>query len=140
MKVSGIVPRNREHSWQWELFVEMLACIVDMAMHKIKSPLIVLVQQEVPNDSQGESSMSNIIRAVEVATETEWPDKNAIAKEHEAQPIVYLQVQHDVECGDQDLGGEMNADEGELDETIVDQMELDEEYKTFVGGRDGRSL
>ena len=34
----------------------------------------------------------------------------------------------------------MNADEGELDETIVDQMELDEEYKTFVGGRDGRSL
>ena len=33
----------------------------------------------------------------------------------------------------------MNADQGELDAMILDQMELDdEEYRTFVGGRDGR--
>ena len=33
----------------------------------------------------------------------------------------------------------MIADEGELDETIVDKMDLDdEEYRTFVEGRDGR--
>jgi len=32
----------------------------------------------------------------------------------------------------------MIADQGELDETIVDEMDLDdEEYKTFVEGRDG---
>ena len=35
--------------------------------------------------------------------------------------------------------GHMIADKGELDETIVDQMDLDdEEYITFVEGRDGR--
>ena len=33
----------------------------------------------------------------------------------------------------------MNADQGDLDAMILDQMELDdEEYRTFVGGRDGR--
>ena len=33
----------------------------------------------------------------------------------------------------------MIADQGELDETMVDEMDLDdEEYKTFVEGRDGR--
>ena len=33
----------------------------------------------------------------------------------------------------------MIADQGELDDTIVDQMDLDdEEYRTFVQGRDGR--
>ena len=33
----------------------------------------------------------------------------------------------------------MIVDQGELDETIVDEMDLDdEEYKTFVEGRDGR--
>ena len=33
----------------------------------------------------------------------------------------------------------MIADEGELDETIVDKMDLDdEEYRTFVEGRDTR--
>ena len=53
--------------------------------------------------------------------------------------MVHEQVQHEVECGDEEFGGDMNADQGELDEVIVDQMELDdEEYRTFVGGLDGR--
>ncbi|RLM98472.1 uncharacterized protein C2845_PM06G31950 [Panicum miliaceum] len=37
-----------------------------------------------------------------------------------------------------EVGGEMIVDQHELDKTIVDEMELnDEEYRTFVGGRGG---
>ena len=112
---------------------------VDLAMHKIKFPLVVLVQQEMANETQGESSMGHAIPTTEVVAETEWPHENAIAEEHEAQPVVHEQVQHEVEDGVEEFGGEMNADQGELDERIVDQMELDdEEYRTFVGGLDGR--
>ena len=99
----------------------------------------MLVQQEMANDSQGGSSMSHVICASEVVAEIEWPHENAIAEEHEAQPVVHEQVQHEVEDGVEEFGGEMNADKGELDERIVDQMELDdEEHRTFVGGQDGR--
>ena len=62
------------------------------------------------NDSQGGSSMSHVNRATEIVAETEWPHENAIAEEHEAQPVVHEQVQHEVECGDEEFGGDMNAD------------------------------
>ena len=112
---------------------------VDMAMHKIKFPLVVLVEQEMANDTQGESSISHAVPATEVVAETDWPHENAFAEEQVAQPVAHEQVQHEVEGGDEELGLEMNADEGEFDETTVDQMELDdEEYRMFVGGQDGR--
>jgi len=52
-----------------------------------------------------------------------------------AQPAVQQQDEFEVEG----IGGDMNADQGELDEAIVDEMELDdEEYRTFIAGRDAR--
>ena len=47
------------------------------------------VQQEMANDSQGGRSMSHVNRATEIVAETEWPHENAIAEEHEAQPVVH---------------------------------------------------
>ena len=49
-------------------------------------------------------------------------------------------VEEQVELEVQRIGGDMNADQGELDEAIVDiKMEIDdEEYKTFVACRDTR--
>jgi len=106
-----------------------------MAMNKIKFPLVGLVQQELANISQGESSMRNVVPATEVVAETDWPHENATAEEQEAQPAVQHQVEYEVEG----IGGDMNADQGESDEVIVDEMELDdEEYRTFIAGRDAR--
>jgi hypothetical protein len=52
--------------------------------------------------------------------------------------VVHDQPQHEVDDNEDEVGGEMIVDHGELDETIVDEMELDDElYRTFVGGRDG---
>ena len=46
-------------------------------------------------------------------------------------------VEQQAEFEVEGIGGDMNADQGELDEAIVDEMELeDEEYRTFIGGRD----
>ena len=114
IKVSGVVPRQREHGWQWELY-EMTnskcwRAFVDMAMHKIKFPLVVLVQQEMANETQGESRTGHAVPATEVVAETKGPHENAIVEEHEAQPVVHEQVQHEVECGDEEFGGDMNAD------------------------------
>ena len=73
--------------------------------------------------------MSHAIPTTEVVVEADWPHVNAIAEEHEAQPAVHEQVQHEVEGADEEFGGDMNADLGELDEMIVDEMEIDnEEY------------
>ena len=53
----------------------------------------------------------------------------------EVQPVVGEQVEYEIEG----IGGDMTADQGELDEVIVDEMEVDdEEYRTFVAGRDTR--
>ena len=57
-------------------------------MNKIKFPLVGLVQQELANVSQGESSMSHVVPATEVVAETDWPHENATAEEQEAQPAV----------------------------------------------------
>ena len=73
IKVSGVVPRLREHGWQWEL-CEMSnskcwRALVHMATNKMKFPLVVLVQQELANETQGESS--HVIPAAEVVAETD---------------------------------------------------------------------
>ena len=48
-------------------------------------------------------------------------------------------VEQQAEFEVEGIGGDMNADQGELDEAIVDEMELeDEEYRTFIGGRNAR--
>jgi hypothetical protein len=113
IKVSGVVPRQREHGWQWELYEmrnsKYWRVFVDMAMHKIKFPLVVLVQQEMANETQGESSMGHAVPATEVVAEIDWPHENAIAEEHEAHSVVHEQVQHEVEGGDEKFGGDMNA-------------------------------
>jgi len=105
-----------------------------MAMNTMKFPL-VLVQQELANITPGESSMSHVIAATEEVAETDWPQENATAEEVEVQPVVEQQVEYEIEG----IGGDMTADQGELDEAIVDEMEVDdEEYRTFVAGRDTR--
>ena len=52
-----------------------------MAMNKMKFPLVVLVQQEQANVTQGESSTSHAIQATEVVAETDWPHENVTAGE-----------------------------------------------------------
>ena len=48
IKVSGVVPRQREHGWRWELYeLRNSKCwhgFVHMAMNTMKFPLVVLVQ------------------------------------------------------------------------------------------------
>ena len=50
MKVSGVVPRKRKHGWRWELYEmrnsKCWRAFVDMAMHKIKSPLLCLFSKK----------------------------------------------------------------------------------------------
>ena len=106
-----------------------------MATNTMKSPLVVLMQQELANLTAGESSMSHACAAPEEVAETDWPHENATVEEVEVQPVVEQQDEYEIEG----IGGDMIVDQGELDEAIVDEMEVDdEEYKTFVEGRDGR--
>jgi len=108
-----------------------------MATNKMKFPLVVLIQQELANETQGESS--HAVAATEMVAETECPSENLVAEDQQSQHEVHQQAKHETEGGDWEFGGHMIADPGELDETIVDEMDLDdEEYKTFVEGRDGR--
>ena len=100
-----------------------------MAMNTMKFPLVVLVQQELANITPGESSMSHIVATTEEVAETDWPHENATAEE----PVVQQQVEYEIEG----IDGDITADQGELDEVIVDEMEVDDnEYRTFVAGRD----
>ncbi|RLM64703.1 hypothetical protein C2845_PM16G02820 [Panicum miliaceum] len=58
--------------------------------------------------------------------------------EEETQQMVHEQPQLEVDGNEDEVGGEMTIDQAELDETIVEEMVLDDdEYRTFVGGRDG---
>ena len=46
-------------------------------------------------------------------------------------------VEQQAEFEVEGIGGDMNADQGKLDEVIFDEMELENEgYITFIGGRD----
>ena len=106
-----------------------------MGMNKMKFPLVVLVQQELANVTLGESSMSHTVAAIEVVAEIDWPHENATVEELEVQPVVQQQAEYEIEG----IGGDITADQGQLDEAIVDEMEVDdEEYKIFVAGRDTR--
>ena len=73
IKVSGVVPRLREHGWRWELCVmsnsKCWRAFVHMAANKMKFPLVVLVQQQLTNETQGESS--HVIPTAEVVAETD---------------------------------------------------------------------
>ena len=107
-----------------------------MAMNKMKFPLIVLVEQQLANETQGESS--HVVPAAEVVAETDWPPENSVAEDQQSLPEVDQQAEHDTEGGNWEFRGHMITDQGELDETIVDRMDLDdEEYRTFVEGRYG---
>jgi len=81
--------------------------------------------------------MSHAGAAPEEVAETNWPHENATAEEVEVQPVVEQQDEYEIEG----IGGDITADQGELDEAIVDEMEVDdEEYRTFVAGRDTQLL
>jgi len=88
IKVSGVVSRQREHGWRWELYKmrnsKCWRAFVDMGMNKMKFPLVVLVQQELANITKGESSMSHVVAATEVVAETDWAYENATAEEQQA--------------------------------------------------------
>ena len=85
IKVSGVVSRQREHGWRWELYKmrnsKCWRAFVDMGMNKMKFPLVVLVQQKLANVTQGESSTSHVVQVAEVVAETDWPHENATAGE-----------------------------------------------------------
>ena len=100
-----------------------------MAMNTMKFLLVVLVQQELANITPGESSMSHVVAATEEVAETDWPHENTTAEELEVQPVVQQLVEYEIEG----IGGDITADQGELDEAIVDEMEVDdEEYRTLL--------
>ena len=123
IKVSGVVPRHREHGWRWELCElsnsKCWRALVHMATNKMKFPLIVLIEQQLANETQGESS--HVVPAAEVVAETDWPPENSAAEDQQSQHEVHPQAKHETEAGDREFGGHMIADEGELDETIVDK-------------------
>ena len=88
IKVSNVVPRQREQGWRWELYEmrnsKCWRAFVDMGMNKMKFPLVVLVQQELANVTKGESSMSHVVAATEVVAETDWAYENATTEEQQA--------------------------------------------------------
>ena len=93
IKVSGVVPRHREHCWRWELCElsnsKCWRALVHMATNKMKFPLVVLVQQQLTNETQGESSHD--IPAAEVVAQTDWPPENSGAEDQQSQPEVNQQ-------------------------------------------------
>ena len=68
-----------------------------MATNKMKFPLVVLVQQQLANETQGESSHD--VPAAEVVTETDWPPENSGAEDQQSQPEVNQQAEHQTEAG-----------------------------------------
>ncbi|RLN12699.1 hypothetical protein C2845_PM09G12850 [Panicum miliaceum] len=109
-----------------------------MALYKFNFPLVVLVEQELGNSCQGGTSTRHAVHETEEVDEAESAHENLDVEQEvaeEAQPMVHEQPQQEVDDNEEEIGLQMNADQGELDETIVDQMELDdEEYRTFVEG------
>ena len=69
-----------------------------MATNKMKFPLVVLVEQQLANKSQGESS--HVVPAVEVFAETDWSPENSVVEDQQSQPEVDQQVEHETEGGD----------------------------------------
>jgi len=67
--------------------------------------MVVLVQQELSNITQGKTSMTNAVPTAEVVAD-DWPHENAVAEEQQAQPVVEQQAEFEVEG----IGGDMNAD------------------------------
>ena len=98
-------------------------------MNKMKFPLVVLIEQQLANETQGVSS--HAVPAAEVFAETDWPPENSVAEDQQSQSEVEQQVEHETEGGDWEFRGHMIADHGELDETIVDQMDLDDEVQNL---------
>jgi len=112
IKVSGVVPKHREHGWRWELCElsnsKCWRALVHMATNKMKFPLVVLIQQQLTNETQGESSHD--VPAAEVVTETDWPPENSVAENQQSQPEVDQQAEHNTEGGDWEFGGHMIAE------------------------------
>jgi hypothetical protein len=79
IKVSGLVPTERELGWRRELYEmrnsKCCRAFVDMTMNKMKCSLVVLVQQELSNITQGETSMTHAVPAVEVVAKPIGPMK-----------------------------------------------------------------
>ena len=66
-------------------------------MNKMKFPL-VLVEQQLANETQGESSHD--VPAAEVVAETDWPPENSAAEDQQSQHEVHQQAEHETEAGD----------------------------------------
>ena len=80
--------------WRWELSEmsnsKCWRAFVYMFTNKMKFPLIVLVQQQLANETQGESG--HAIPATELVAKTEWPPENSIAEDQQSQPEVHQQA------------------------------------------------
>ncbi|CAO2207022.1 unnamed protein product [Urochloa humidicola] len=139
LKVSGMVPRQRENGWKWELYVmrnsKCWRAFVHMALYgPCKFNLVLLVETEMVNTMVGESSTINenvVFDGSKNIAESTMLEQNIVVDHTESQ-----HTQHD---NDEEFLGPMNVDQGEDDEALVDAMELDDdEYLAFVDGRDGR--
>jgi hypothetical protein len=58
--------------------LEVMACIMDIALYKFKFPLVVLVQQEMANSTKGETCMSHGVDETKEVAETEWIHENIV--------------------------------------------------------------
>ena len=85
IKVSGLVLRQREMDWRWELYEmrnsKCWRAFDDMDMNIMKFPMIVLVQQELSNITQGETSMTHAVPTAEVVAD-DWPHENGKSLYH----------------------------------------------------------
>ncbi|RLN28903.1 hypothetical protein C2845_PM05G21030 [Panicum miliaceum] len=94
-----------------------------MALYKFKFPLVVLVEQAPANSGEWGTSMRHAVHQTEEVAEAELTHENLDVEEElevEAQQIVHAQPQHEVDDNEEEIGFQMNADQGELDEMIVD--------------------
>ncbi|RLN09828.1 hypothetical protein C2845_PM11G30530 [Panicum miliaceum] len=105
LKVSGVVPRKREHGWRWELYEmrnsKCWRAFVDMALYKFKFPLVVLVQQEMANISQGGTGKSHGVHEMEEVGETNCTPEQDM--EEETQQMVHEQPQLEVDDNEDEV-------------------------------------
>jgi len=56
----------------------------------MKFPIVVLVEQQLANETQGESS--HAVTATEMVAEIKWPPENSVAEDQQSQPEVHQQA------------------------------------------------
>ena len=145
LKISGVIPREREHGWKWELQVmrntKCWRTFVHMAVYaKYKFPLVLVVEGELVNSIEGESSMA-VAEQVDENVVSHGPEAiNEVDMGEDARIIAQERPEDEDDDADENSWS-MDVDAGEVNEAIVDELELgDDEYRTFVDGGHGSNF